>query len=101
MGFLRKIFRGKLESKDIERMKDERDLKGLIMAMGDPFISIRSQATEALGELGDPHAVKGLIITAGDSDSVLSGKAEEAMIKIGEPAVADLIEFLQSKREKT
>jgi HEAT repeat protein len=99
MGFIRKIFGGKLEATDIEQMKDEKDLKGLIMAMGDPFTDIRSQATDALGEIGDPQAVRGLIITAGDSDSVLSYKAEEAMVRIGEPGVGDLIEFLQSNLE--
>lgn len=100
MGFIRKIFGGNLEADDIKRMKDEKDLKGLIMAMGDPFTDIRSQATDALGEIGDPQAIKGLIITAGDSDSVLSYKAEEAMVKIGEPAAGDLIHFLQTNREK-
>lgn len=80
-------------------MKNERDIKGLIMAMADPFTDIRSQATEALGEIGDPQAIRGLIITAGDSDSTLSGKAEEAMVKIGEPGIQELIEFLESNQE--
>lgn len=100
MGFLRSILMGKHTSEDIEWMKNERDIKGLIMAMGDPFTDIRSQAADALGEIGDPQAIKGLIITVGDSDSIVSGKAEEAIVKIGEPGVDDLKEFLQSNRDR-
>lgn len=37
MGFFQRDFRRKEYSSDIERMKNEGDLKGLIMAMTDPF----------------------------------------------------------------
>lgn len=100
MGFLRNILGGKHTSEDIERMKNDEDIKGLIMAMADPFTDIRTQATVALGEIGDPQAIRGLIITAGDQDSILSAKAEEAMVKIGEPGIGDLIKYLLSNRER-
>jgi HEAT repeat protein len=81
---------------NVEKMKEKKDVKGLIKALGDEKDSdVRGNAARALGTIGDARAVEPLIIRAlGDSDHGVRWNAAEALGKIGEPTVEPLIRAL-------
>lgn len=84
---------------DIKKMKTNKDVEGLIEALKHKDLTVRRQAAEALGELGDDRAVEPLIGALKDKDTWLRWCAAEALGKIGdERAVKHLIEALKGER---
>jgi len=80
---------------NVETMREKRDVKGLIKALGYKKESdVRINAASVLGEICDPRAVKPLIKALDDADSDVRSNAAEALGRIGEPAVAPLIRAL-------
>jgi len=81
---------------DVEKMKEKRDVEGLIKALGyEKNSDVRKNVAEALGEIGDARAVEPLIRADYDPDPTsVSYNAEDALHKIGEPAVEPLIILL-------
>jgi HEAT repeat protein len=93
--FDRFFWRG-LFGTDTKKLKEKRNVKGLIFALKSKDPAVQYDAAEALGELGDARAVEPLI-TALKNDE-LSGvrwKAAEALSKIGTPSVDALIGALR------
>ncbi len=74
-----------MDQPNIEKMKAERDIEGLIEALKHEWSSIRAKAIEALGEIRDERAVEPLTKALWDKDEQLSiqWKAAEALGKIG------------------
>jgi HEAT repeat protein len=85
---------------NVQRMKEKKDVRGLIRALTNDDINIQYNATEALGEIGDPVAVTALIhALTGDRYSAIRWKAAEALARIGEPAVVPLIQELGNRND--
>ncbi|MAH17799.1 MAG: hypothetical protein CL960_04855 [Euryarchaeota archaeon] len=76
---------------DVKRMETEKDVDGLIEALGDGGPDVRKAAAGALGEIGEP-AVESLIKALGDRDRNVRKAAVEILRVLGdERAVAPLI----------
>ncbi|MCK4613342.1 MAG: HEAT repeat domain-containing protein, partial [Thermoplasmata archaeon] len=60
------LFSKKLTSDDVEKMREQKDVQGLIRALYDRGKDVRGRAAEALGEIGDPRAVPALIEALND-----------------------------------
>jgi hypothetical protein len=89
-----------LSTVNIARMKEEKDVPGLIRALRNPDISVQYEATEALGQLRDPAAVQPLMgVLTDDQYSGIRWKAAEALVQIGTPAVDPLIAVLSHPEE--
>lgn len=73
------IFKGK---PDIEKMKERKDVKGLINTLKDEDSSVRSNAASALGEIGGILAVEPLTQALKDKDEDVQNAAKEALEKI-------------------
>lgn len=88
--------KGRLRSSgNVKRMKDEGDVRGLIMALRHRDTAVQYAAAEALGVLREPAAVPALISAlTGDRYSGVRWKAAEALARIGPPAVGPLIQAL-------
>lgn len=75
----------------VARMKDRRDMAGLVRLLerGDP--SVRHLAAVALGDLGDPAALHALLgaLSGPDAEGV-RWRAAEGLARIGGPAVGGL-----------
>jgi HEAT repeat protein len=70
-------------------------VKGLVEALHDPTVDVRSSAAEALGAIGDASAVSGLIQAMQDIDTAVRCSAAEALGWIRDAeAVPALIERL-------
>lgn len=96
-------FRGNLDewkaklrtSVNVKRMREERDIQGLLLALKHRDPAVQYEAAEALGVLKDPLAVSPLVSAlAGDRHSGVRWKAAEALARIGKPAVGPLIAAL-------
>ncbi len=75
----------------VARLKERRDMAGLVRLLqrGDP--SVRHLAAAALGDLGDPAALDALLAAlAGPDEEGVRWRAAEGLARIGEPAVAGL-----------
>lgn len=86
----------KLFKPNIRRLLKKKDTAGLIRALSDSDLSIRSAAVSALGEIGDEQSVEALI------DALQHGfyqLAADALVKIGAPSVGPLIDILGDKRD--
>lgn len=100
LGILKKIF---LKIKDvlgigkpnISKMKQKKDVDGLIEALSYKDESIKLGAIKALGSIGDPHSIEPLIKFL--KQSYLGNYATFALAEIGNPAVDLLIEATQNK----
>ncbi len=79
---------------NIEELKVNKDVEGLINALKDKDPMIRGDATEVLGKIGDSRAVEPLIEALKD---IVREIAIESLRKIGEPAVESLIKALKDK----
>ena len=81
---------------NVQKMKEKRDVKRLIKALGYQQSSdVRRAAAEALGTIGDGRAVEPLIRALNDSDWLVRRKAAEALGTIGDGrAVEPLIRAL-------
>ena len=77
---------------DVEKMEENKDVKGLIKALKDKDETVRGKAANALGELKDRKAVKQLIKALQDDSSEVQCASAEALGKIGDKkAVGPLI----------
>lgn len=80
---------------NMQKMKEERDVRGLIRALRHRDAGIQYQAAEALGELRDPTAVEPLMHSlTGDRYAGIRWKAAEALARIGPPSVPFLVRVL-------
>ncbi len=85
-----------MEISDVEKMKANKDVKGLIKALKDKDFNVQWRAAEALGKMGEP-AVELLIEALKDENIYVQNKAADALGKIGEPAVEPLVEALKDE----
>ena len=83
---------------NIEKLKEKRNVKGLIKALGyEKDESVRNAAVDALKEIGDP-AVDGLISSLADNNSYVRIGAAGALGDIGSPkAVEPLCKVLENE----
>lgn len=85
---------------DVDRMRVERDVPGLVRALGHKDAAVQYAAAEALGELREPSAVPPLMeVLTADRYSGVRWKAAEALARIGEPAVVPLVGALHHPDE--
>jgi HEAT repeat protein len=84
----------------LKKLKETRDVDGLIIALTNPDLQVQYEAAEALGNIGDEKAVGPLIAALKCVEfSGVRWKAAEALSKIGDPAVEPLIAVLQHPDE--
>jgi len=79
----------------VRKLRESRDVHGLIRVLRKRDPGIQYEAAEALGDIGDPAAVGPLMeALTGDQYSGVRWKAAEALGKIGTPAVPALLTVL-------
>jgi HEAT repeat protein len=89
-----------LSSANVQKMKDDRNVRGLVIALKHRDPAVAYEAVEALGEIGDPAAAGPLMeALSGDKYSGIRWKAAEALIQIGDEAVPYLIGALENPDE--
>jgi len=77
---------------------DAGKVEGLILDLKDENSSVRKNAVDALGEIGDPRAVDPLIDALKDEDSIVRMFTVAALGEIGDPRAVDpLIEALKDE----
>jgi hypothetical protein len=82
---------------DIDRMKSERDVDGLIGALQSTDALVRQQAALVLGTLGDRKAVDPLIRKLDDPELHVRETAASSLVTIGGPSVEPLIQALERR----
>jgi len=81
---------------DVKKLKESRNVQGLILALRHKDPTVQYDAAEALGETGDDRAVEPLLAALKNDETCgVRWKAAEALSKLGTPAVAGLIGALQ------
>jgi FOG: HEAT repeat len=80
---------------DVERMREQGDVAGLIRTLDHPNATVRYQAVDALGTLRDPVSGERLAQTLQDPDCGVRWKAAEALGKIGSGAIPFLCQALR------
>lgn len=89
-----------LSSANVQKMKDEQNVRGLVMALKHRDPAVAYEAVEALGEIGDPAAAGPLIeALTGDKYSGIRWKAAEALTQIGSESVPYLVNALENPDE--
>jgi HEAT repeat protein len=84
---------------NVPKLKEDRDVPGLIKALGYMFKSeVREAAAEALGSLADPRAIKPLVEALKDDLESVAQAAAQALVGFGEPAVDPLIRLIMLKK---
>jgi len=85
------------ERLNIEHLKQDRDVDGLIRALADADPQVRQDAALALGEIGDARAVEPLLAVMSDTHEVteVRNNAQEALRRMGPAAVRPLIRALK------
>jgi HEAT repeat protein len=68
---------------NVEKMKAEKDLNGLIRALKDNDCEVQEAAADALGEMGDARAVEPLINALKDENSIVRKAAKDALRENG------------------
>ena len=85
---------------DVKRLKEARNVQGLIIALKNKDPKVQYDAAEALGDIGDNRAVEPLATALkNDEFSGVRWKAAEALSKIGAPAVEALIGALRHEND--
>jgi len=82
---------------DIEKMKANKDVEGLIRALKDEDYWVRWRAAESLGRIGDKRAVEPLIEILNDTNYMVQTEVAWALRQIREPAVKPLIKALKDE----
>lgn len=83
---------------NVEKMKKERDVKGLIKALKHKDRYIRSEAASALAEIGDARVVEPFINALKDESFPAKAIVAKNLIKIGdERAVDPLVQYLKGE----
>jgi len=67
---------------DVQKMREERDVDGLVKALKHKDRRVREDAVEALREIKDPRAVETLIQAMKDKDITVRAAAALALEKI-------------------
>jgi hypothetical protein len=89
---------------NVEKMRAERDVKGLIKALKDEEVDVRVNAARALGEIEDVKAIKPLLLSVyslcmdrsfWDYYDALVPVVADALASIGKPAVEQLIKVVK------
>jgi HEAT repeat protein len=81
---------------DVKKLKESRNVEGLIFALRDKDPTVQYDAAEALGDIGDERAVEPLLTAfKNDETGGVRWKAAEALSKLGTYSVAGLIGALQ------
>ncbi len=81
---------------DVKKLRESRNVQGLIFALQHKDPTVQYDAAEALGDIGDERAVEPLLTALkNDETGGVRWKAAEALSKMGTPAVAGLINALQ------
>ena len=83
----------------VERLREERDVEGLIEALGHPDKATRIAAAEALGDIKDPDAVAPLIEALKDELFWVRRTAVEALGEIGDSRAVEPLLNLSFKDE--
>ena len=84
----------------VRKLRENRDVPGLIRALRKRDPGIQYEAAEALGDIRDPAAVDPLMeALTGDQYTGVRWKAAEALGKIGPPAVPSLLLALRNPDE--
>jgi HEAT repeat protein len=74
---------------DVKKLKESRNVQGLINALQHKDPTVQYDAAEALGEIGDNRAIVPLLgALKNDETGGVRWKAAEALAKLGTPAVA-------------
>jgi HEAT repeat protein len=85
---------------DIERLAQKQNVKGLIRALDHREYSVRRDAAQALGTIGDPRAVEPLITALDERSPLVREAAAQALGTMGDPRAAEpLITALKDKEE--
>ncbi|MGD1992929.1 MAG: HEAT repeat domain-containing protein [Anaerolineae bacterium] len=69
---------------NVDRLKEKKDVRKLIKALGYRDPSVRRSAAEALGEIGDAGAVEALSAALQDEDKGVRGRSAYALGRIGD-----------------
>lgn len=93
---------GNLKPADVEKMKAEGDIDGLITALNDEDLYIHKLARDELCKIGDPRVVDPLLSAIGYGHGYYDKvncrmPIVEGLIKVGIPAVEQLINALKSE----
>jgi HEAT repeat protein len=81
---------------DVKKLKESRNVEGLIFALRHKDPTVQYDAAEALGDIGDERAVTPLLTAfKNDETGGVRWKAAEALSKLGTHSVAGLIGALQ------
>ncbi len=84
---------------DLERMRKNHNINGLVRALNHRTAEIRYQAADALGSLRPPEAVDALDRALRDSDPGIRWKAAEALGTIGPAALPALVRATEDPDE--
>jgi HEAT repeat protein len=96
LSFLGRFSCSGLFGTDVKKLKETRNVQGLILALKNRDPKIQYDAAEALGDIGDFRAVEPLAIALkNDEFSGVRWKAAEALSKLGSPSVPALIGALR------
>ena len=88
----------KFSKLDIKKLKEKKDVKGLIKALKYEDSYIRMFAAIALGEIDDIRAVAPLIQSLKDEEEGVQNEVLKSLIRIGDPAVDTLIMALKDEK---
>lgn len=80
---------------NIEKLKEKRDLDGLLKALTHKDAATRRKAVEALGDLGDYRSVGALTDALGDEDADVRQAARETLRKFGDEPLEFLLTTLR------
>jgi HEAT repeat protein len=98
--FLERITCSGFFGTDVKKLRESRNVQGLIFALQHKDPTVQYDAAEALGEIGDDRAVEPLLTALkNDETGGVRWKAADALSKLGTPAVAGLISALQHDDE--
>ena len=96
LSFFERLICSGLLGTDVKKLKQSRNIQGLILALKNRDPKIQYDAAEALGDMGDTMAVEPLVTALkNDEYSGVRWKAAEALSKIGPPSVEALIGTLR------
>ena len=96
LSFLERFSCISLFGTDVKKLRESKNVQGLIFALQNKDPTVQYDAAEALGDIGDERAVEPLLTALkNDETGGVRWKAAEALSKLGTPAVAGLISALQ------
>lgn len=84
---------------NVEKLKEKRNVKGLIRALSHDDVSVRQGASQALGQIGDTQAVEPLIGAASDGDARVRVTVAKALGQIGDARALPLLVNLLNDEE--